>query len=138
MMARIEWMEQRLQNWARWCLTQGSGALGYSAVQLGSVEATMPRDPYAQAAVPISEIEAAETEELVRRLPVDLQRTVRVWYVTSRGPREALAVLVCAEQTARDRLHRAQRLMAGWLTDRHVRRDAERERVQGLRQRARP
>ena len=33
-MARIDWIEQRLQNWVRWKLALGGGALGYASVNL--------------------------------------------------------------------------------------------------------
>jgi len=38
-MARIDWVETRLQNWARWRLARGGdGQLGYAAVSLADAD----------------------------------------------------------------------------------------------------
>lgn len=130
-MARIDWIEQRLQNWARWSLMRGSGVLGYSAVDLSDPTPGI-RDPYAQAPIPTNEIEASETDDAVQRLPGDLKRTVIEVYVGPGGLRQKLARLCCAERTLHDRVDRAHRLLADHFLAQQDRAKAERERVELL------
>ena len=141
-MARIDWIEDRLQNWARWCLTRGSGVLGYASVNLQAPNLGT-REPYADAPVPVLGIEAAEMDGLVAKLPDDLRRTVVVWYLGGDGKelnerrvaltlREKLARLGCAERTLHERVDRAQRMLADRLLERQAAGKAERERVDGL------
>ena len=61
-MAKIEDIERRLMNWARWKMVAGSGGLGYARLQL---EAEGSRDGYREAKVPVVDCEASETDELV-------------------------------------------------------------------------
>jgi hypothetical protein len=136
-MARIDWIEQRLQNWARWSLMRGSGVLGYSAVDLSNPTPGI-RDPYAQAPIPTNEIEASETDDAVQRLPGELKITVIEAYVGTGGLRQKLARLCCAERTLHDRIDRAHRLLANHFLAQQDKAKAERERVEALQQSVKP
>lgn len=130
-MARIEWIEHRLQNWARWKLCQGAGALGYASVNLADADAG--RDGYAEARVPVSDVEAAETEQAIQHLnPPGLALTVREVYLGRGGIKDKARRLCCAEATVHARVDQAHRQMQAWLADRQRQRDAERRRVERL------
>lgn len=135
-MARIEWIEERLRNWARWRLMSGSGVLGFAGVNLENAD--MPREPYADAPIPTNEIEASEMEDLVKRLPGELKATVEVWYVDGGKLAKKLAKLCCAESTLHGRIERAHRQLADHLLAKQDRQKAERERVQAQMHGARP
>lgn len=140
-MARIEAIEQRLVNWARWKLSRGSqGSLGYAAVDLTKLADmdTGRGSLYASAAVPISAVEAAETDDGVQRLPSELRRTVEVNYLHPGTQAERARLLCCAEGTIKDRIGRAHRLLSQHFEAVEARRRAERERVEALREANRP
>lgn len=129
-MARIDWMHDRLLNWQRWMLMQGSGVLGYAAVNLS--EPTGDRTPYAEAPIPTNAIEAGETNDAVQRLPSELKRTVIEYYTGKGGESDHLRVLCCAKATLHARLERADRLLVEHFSARRERADAERARVESL------
>lgn len=137
-MARIEWIEMRLLNWARWRLMQGSGPLGYAAVDLTDPTAMVQRDPYTDAPVPTNAIEAGETEEGIRSLEEDLRAAVLAWYLRTDGLRGALRQTGISESTLHQRIDRAHRRLADWINDRQERARQERERVASLQTSARP
>ena len=145
-MARIESIEHRLRNWARWRLSQGSGVLGYASVDL-THPIPSARDPYADAPVPTNEIEARQSDDLILKLPSQLRATVHVWYI---GPDELLPrsakrrptlnnlanrlkVLGCAEATVHERIDRAHRMLADHLAAKEDQAKLEQARVKALR-----
>lgn len=157
-MARIESIETRLLNWARWRLTKGSGVLGFAAVNLQKA-AIGVREPYAQAPVPTNAIEAGETDDAVSRLPPELRATVWVHYLEQSEvkrigapglhkrarlpPRlgtmaERLGYLCCSKSTYHARIDRAHHALAEHFNARQDRRKAERQRIDSLRDGARP
>ena len=130
-MARIEWIEHRLLNWARWKMAAGSGALGFAAVSMS--EANADRDGYIEAAIPISDVEAGETDAAVRRLnPPGLHLTVVEVYTGRGGIKDKAKRLCCAEATVHARIDQAHRQIAAQLNERRRRADDERARVQAL------
>lgn len=135
-MARIDWIEQRLQNWVRWKLGRGGGALGYARVNLKNAE--MPREPYADAPIPTSDIDASELDEAIERLPSELKATLYAWYLSTLTLRERLRRLCIAESTLHQRIGKAHRLLADHFLARQERQKAERSRVEGLRDARRP
>lgn len=136
-MARIEWIEHRLQNWARWRLSQGRGALGYAAVNLADADAG--RDGYIEASIPISDVEASETDQALQRLnPPGLALTVVEVYTGRGGIKDKARRLCCAEVTIYARIDQAHRQLAELLNERRRVRDAERARVEKLQAGVRP
>lgn len=129
-MARIEWIEQRLLNWARWRLGRSSGALGYAAVALGA--ANGGRGGYVEAPIPTNECEAAETDDAVARLPSALKATVIEQYTGEGGERDHVARLCCGRATLYARIDQAQRLLADHFEARRQERLRERRRVETL------
>lgn len=128
-MARIDWIEHRLQNWARWKLARGSGSM--SSVNL--LAADMPRDPYSDKPIPISDCEASDTDEAVERLyPSELKVTVLEHYCGAGGMRHKLTRLCCSEPTLHARIGRAHRLLADHFLAKQDKAKAERDRVEQL------
>lgn len=137
-MARIDWVEHRLQNWARWKLSGGMGCLGYASVDLEQAGNGGDRDPYAAAAIPTNDIEASDTDDAVDRLPSELKVTVLEVYTGKGGLADKIRRLCCGESTVHARIGRAHRLLADHWTARKDRQDRERQRVEQLRDQARP
>lgn len=135
-MARNEDMERRLLNWARWKLTNGAGLLGFAAVDLE--EAGMPREPYADAPIPTSNIEASETDEAVKKLPSDLRATVETHYLSNATFALKLKRLCISKPALYLRIERAHRLLSDHFMARLDRQRAERERVERLADSMRP
>lgn len=136
-MARIEWVEHRLLNWARWKLCQGSGMLGYAAVNLA--ESSSGRDGYVEARIPISDVDATETDQCISQLnPPGLALTVREFYLGRGGIKDKARRLCCAEATVYARVDQAHRQLSTLLADRQRRRDVERERIEAVQQSVRP
>lgn len=137
-MARIEAMEHRLLNWARWKLTRGTGALGYSSVDLTNPTPTM-REPYAEVPVPTNAIEAAETDDAVNRLhPGGLRLAVVEFYVGRGGVKDKARRLCIGESTLYLRIDQAHQQLAEHFLARDAKARAERRRVEGLQQSVRP
>ena len=127
-MAKVKWIDERLANWARWKLSEGSGSMSH----VNLLTADMPRAPYAEAPIPITDCEASDTDEAVMRLPGDLQMTVIEYYLGTGGLRDKLRRLVCSEATLYARIYRAHRLLADHFTAKKDKAQAERDRVEKL------
>lgn len=136
-MARIEWIEHRLLNWARWKLMHGMGPLGYASVDLSDPTPTQ-RDPYTEAPIPTNSIEAAETDDGIKALEPELRDTVAAWYLRRDGLAGALRQLGIGERALHQRIERAHRRLADWLNDRQERARTERARVEQLQATSRP
>jgi hypothetical protein len=134
-MARIEWIEQRLLNWARWRVAErGGGALGYAAVRLGDADGG--RSGYITASIPISDVEAAATDDAVQGLsPRRLGLTLVVVYCGSGGMAEHAAQLACSVVTVYARVDQAHQLLAQHFRAADAGRKAERVRVEALQRR---
>jgi DNA-directed RNA polymerase specialized sigma24 family protein len=129
-MARIDWIEQKMQNWVRWKVSQGSGRLGYSSVNLQNAE--MPREPYADAPIPTSDIDASEIDEAIGKLPSELKAAVHVVYLSNMTMREKLRRLAIAETTMQTRIGQAHRMLADHFIAKQDRQRVERARVEAL------
>lgn len=137
-MARIDWVEQRLQNWARCKLMRGSGVLGYAAVDLTKLaDADSGRDGYITASIPVSEIEASDTDQAVLRLPSELRATVEMVYVDDGTLKTKCARLCVTESTLHRRVEQAHRHLAEHWTARKAAQQAERARLEDLAEQAR-
>jgi len=136
--ARIDWVEQRLQNWARCKLMRGGGVLGFAGVDLTRLaDADSGRDGYITASIPVSEIESADTDQAVARLPSELRATVEAVYLGNGTMREKCARLCIAEGTLHRRVDQAHRMLAEHWTARKQAQQAERARLEALAEQAR-
>lgn len=132
-MARIEAIEHRLLNWARWVAMRGSGGLGYATVDLLALaDVDAGRSGYITATIPVAGIEASDTRDAVQRLPSELRATVECHYLGAGTQREKLMRLCCTARTLQARIERAHWLLSAYFTGLQDRRRGERERVEHL------
>lgn len=124
-MARIEWVKQRLENWARWSQQTESGALGYPKQ---SAFARMgPSGGRNEGMVPVSDLEASETDDAVKSMQFTQSHLYLVLLLTyARSlPRHLVARRMGkAESTVSRNLEDADRVIARWLDDKQIARDA--------------
>lgn len=129
-MARIDWVRMRLENWARWCAQQSSGALGYP--RQSPFVSLAARGRRAEAQIPVDNIEAAETNEAVESLKLTQSHLYHALTLTyAKGlPRHLVARRLCrAESTIKRNLEDGDHAIALWLHDRAKRRERLREQV---------
>lgn len=131
-MPRIDWVEERLQNWALWWLGR-RGELGYgSSNPLGAGGG----GGYREATVPIMDAEASNTDEAIGRLsPPGLALTVREFYAGAGGIADKAQRLACSEATIHRRVEQAHAQLAEDFRGQRERAQAERARVERLQQR---
>lgn len=136
-MARIDWIEQRLLNWARWRAGRSGGGLGYASVDLVG-GGSGGRDGYVEASIPINDVEASATDDAIARLPSELHATVVEFYAGPGGEADHLRQLCCHRSTMHARIDRAHRLLAGHFAAAQDRQEKERQRVAELLAASRP
>lgn len=130
-MPRIDWIERRLLNWARWKLNRGSGVLGYAAVNLA--EAGTDRDTSDVSPIPISDVEASDTDAAIKLLnPPGLALTIAEFYIGRGTIKDKCRRLCCGESTVYARIDQAHRKLADHINGEEARRKAERTRVEQL------
>lgn len=115
-MARIEWVRERLENWARWAVQREGGALGYPRQSAFARLAGKGRR--AEAVIPIDDVDAALTDEAVNALRWDrphLYLTLQCIYVQGREIRETAQVLGRAPSTISAHLEQADQALAVWF-----------------------
>lgn len=131
-MARIEWIEQRLRNWAEWRMRAGGGgALGYAAVNLGAAD-NGGRRGYVEASVPVLEVDAELTERAVRALLPELRTAVQAWYLRNGNKEQAAWRAGCAASTMFARIELAHVRLAAWFAERDRAARDERARVEAM------
>lgn len=128
-MARIAGIENRLQNWARW---KAGRSISYAASNPDN--AGMPRDPFADAPIPVSDCEASETDDAIDAVLSSEQRlTVYEVYLGRGNEADRLSRLRCSKTAMHDRIGAAHVRLAGHFADVAERRRSERARVEALR-----
>jgi hypothetical protein len=136
-MARVDWIDRRLLNWARWKLGDSSGPGGYAGVNMANPTPGI-REPYEAAPIPVVAVEASETDTAVNALCLELRHTVTEFYTGRGGLSDHLQRLGCAKATLYARLDRADRELVAWFNAKDQRARAERQRVEQLQRAARP
>lgn len=128
-MAKIEAIENRLLNWARWKMAAGGGSMGYARTGAGDGGG----GGYRESSIPITDCEAAVTDAAVARLPLHLRETVGVHYLGEyQDSQRQAARLQCSTSTLWARLTDAHRRLQLDFAERHEAARAERERVERL------
>lgn len=123
-MARIEWVAQRLNNWALWKDRESAGSIGFAS------RSSFLREPggggYRDAQIPVFDEEASITDQAVQTLKVGrpLHHETLVLYYLG-GPRQPkLTALGIAqrhgigERAVHHRLEECDRAIARWLDER--------------------
>jgi hypothetical protein len=128
-MARIEEIERRLLNWARWKHGANNGGLGYAGMRWGDVVNT---SRCRESIIPTNDCEAEETDRAVLALEDRLRDTVQVTYLQDCSMRSRAAQLGCSEPAVKARVWQAHQCLSRWLADKAQQAQVERERVQRL------
>ena len=121
-MARIEWVELRLRNWALWAARGQDGGLGFKKTSV--LVERVDNDRYREAPLPIDEVDAALTDAGVQTLKAPrphLFATLQMFYVKGKGVKESARELGCADSTISARLGEADRALALWFTEQQER-----------------
>jgi hypothetical protein len=138
--ARIDWVEQRLRNWALWHERGAGGGLGY-ATQAAFLADVSGREQSLEARIPVDEIEAAITHEAVGALRLGyghLHKTLQLFYLRNLGIKGTAAAMRRAESTIHAQLGQADALLAAWFSDRKRRKQAEAAQLRQQIEAARP
>jgi hypothetical protein len=124
-MARIEWVELRLKNWALWAARGDSGGLGFK--KQSALAERVDNDRYREAPLPVDDVDAGVTNDGVEafKLPrPHLYHTLQWFYPKGLGIKGTALKLGCAESTVHARLGEADRALAQWFTERTERQKA--------------
>ena len=116
-MARIEWVKQRLDNWARWKEREQRHGLGFYT-QSAFLRMALDSGGYRDLSIPVDDVEARATDEAVQGLLGEyahLHRTLVLIYLEDTGIRMAAQRLACAESTVKARLEQADLHIATFL-----------------------
>jgi DNA-directed RNA polymerase specialized sigma24 family protein len=116
-MARVEWVKQRLDNWARWKQREQSSGLGFYT-QSAFLRVAVDGGGYRDAVIPVDDNDGRATDEAVQSLlgsHPHLHRTLVLIYLEDTGIRQAALKLVCAESTVKARLEQADHHIATHL-----------------------
>lgn len=128
-MARIEDVERRLLNWARWRIGGQRGGLGYSSVSWGM---TVGSARGREAVIPTNAAEATDTDNAVKALMPELQRVVMGHYVDGYSVAAVSVQLGCSVATVYARIDRTHQLLDQAFRDLAAARRIERERVERM------
>jgi len=129
-MARIEWVKDRLDNWARWSAKRVAGAQGYPRQSVFTRLAG--KGTRAEAVVPIDDVDASITDDAVQALRWDkphLYLTLVHVYLDGWDIKRVARQLVKAESTIKAQLEQADHALAGWFRARDERQRAARQAV---------
>ena len=124
-MARIEWIKHRLENWARWSQQSASGALGYP--KQTAFARLAPSGGRNEASVPVSDLEASETDDAVKSLQFTqshLYMALTLTYAKGLPCYQVAKRMGRAESTVKRNLEDGDRAIARWLDDKQMMRDA--------------
>ena len=120
-MARIEWVKQRLDNWALWKDREANGGLGFpsSSSFLREIDSG-----YREAIIPIDDCDASVTNDAVESLKHSAKHHLYIClqaiYVQDAGIRAAALQLGKAESTIKAQLEAADRALATWFIERQA------------------
>ena len=119
-MARIEWIKQRLNNWALWKLRESSGGLGF-ATQAVFLEDRVDRYREISLSATIDTTDASLTDQAVEALKLPrphLYDTLRCIYLQDTGIKGAARRLGKAESTISAHLEQADHALSAWFGER--------------------
>ena len=114
-MARIEWIKNRLNNWALWKARESAGGLGFAKQSVLLSEAV---DRYRESVLPVDEVDAVTTNAAVESLRAGrehLYRALQLIYVHGVGIKEAARLMARAESTVKANLEQADHALREWF-----------------------
>lgn len=116
-MARIEWVKQRLNNWALWKERESRGGLGFYTSSSFTWE-VVDTSGYREMLSTVDDVEAGKTDKAVTSLlgeHAHLHRTLVLIYLEDKGIRETALAMCRAESTIKANLEKADHAIAAWL-----------------------
>jgi hypothetical protein len=119
-MQRIEWVKQRLENWALWKDREDSGRRGWDTASV--LLNTEPSGGYRECKVPILDVDASVTNEGVESLRgprFHLYETLLCIYPQGLGIKETARRTQRAESTIKAHLAQADHALAAWFAARN-------------------
>lgn len=119
-MARIEWVKQRLNNWALWKAREAGGGLGF-ATQSVLLAERIDRYREVDISSTIDSTDAALTNQGIEALKPDqvhLHSVLHCIYLQDTGIRGAAVRLGKAESTIKANLEQADRFLELWFRER--------------------
>lgn len=117
-MARIEWVRQRLHNWALYKERENRGGLGFATQ---SVLLSEPSSGYRESIVPVDDVDASLTDQAVQSLrPAreHLYLTLQCIYIKDMGIKGTARHTCKAESTVHSHLDQADQALALWFGER--------------------
>lgn len=115
-MARIKWITERLKRWGAWRTKRDSHGLGYAK---SSIFMALPSGgSSSNDAVPINDLEAAQTDRAVESLRFTrshLHRVLVLIYVDNAGTKLAARRMARAESTVKANLEEADHALVEWF-----------------------
>lgn len=117
-MARIKWVEHRLENWGRWLSQKECGALGYP--RQSTFARLAPSSGRNESVIPVSDLDASEIDDAVKSLQLTQSHLYLVLTLTyAKGlPRHQVAKHMSrAESTINANLGAADLAIKRWLDD---------------------
>lgn len=124
-MAKIDWVETRLLNWARWKAAGAGGGLGYASGSMLTERVDQSR--YRESVIPVDSVDADVTDQAVKSLERDLLRTVQLLYVQDAGVKQGAKLLGISERAVAQRIDVAHAALARWFNDRQERQRAAKQ-----------
>lgn len=118
-MARIEWVKQRLDNWALWHASMAGEGRGWASTSSFLKEVDSSR--YRESHIPIDDVEAGVTDQGVASMKAahpHLFDTVVAIYLGDSGIKGAARSRQLAESTIHSHLSQADAYLARWFTER--------------------
>lgn len=116
-MARVEWVKQRLDNWALWKERENRGGLGFYTSS--SFTWTMvDTSGYRELVSTVDDVEAQKTDQAVQSLLASqpqLHRTLVLIYLEDKGIRNTALLMCKAESTIKANLEKADHAVATYL-----------------------
>ena len=99
----MRYIEQKLTNWGHWIRQREDNGLGYGNSPLANMMARVARSESGDNA-PVIEVEAAQTDEAVRRLERHLQEFAMLWYAYNLPVRTVAQRMGCSTTTVPRRI----------------------------------
>jgi hypothetical protein len=115
-MARIEWVEQKLKNWALYKSKEMGGGLGFSSQSAFLNDANTDR--YRESTIPVDEVDASVTDQAVKSLEIPrpiLFRTLELYYLEGKGINGTAKLQCTSPSTVHANLAAADRALRDWF-----------------------
>lgn len=118
-MARIEWIKQRLNNWALWKARQQGGGLGFATRSVLLSDESDTR--YCGNIIPVDEIDAGTTDLAVESLKLPrprLYQALHLIYIENLGIKGSARAMGIGTSSVSALLDVADHALSAWFGDR--------------------